>query len=105
MYTSIFSQSTDTNQYMNLPFLYFSVLGQFGFFTRGLMIGIALLRILRPPIFWLPPLIEREPLLESRFSTDIPASAPTDNLLLPLRPIMSEIERKQNSNVLVPVLL
>ena len=42
---------------------------------------------------------------ESRFSTDIPASAPTDNLLLPLRPIMSEIKRKQNLNVLVPVLL
>ena len=93
---SIFSSTTSTNQKLDLPFLCGAiVLGQFGFLTRGLMIGIALLRILRPPIFGLLPLIEREPLLESRFNTDIPASAPTDNLLLPLRPIMSENKRKQ----------
>ena len=64
--------------------------------------GIALLRILRLPNFGLLPPIDREPLLESRFNTDIPASAPTDNLLLPLRPIISEIEKNYLRNLIEP---
>ena len=67
------------------------VLGQLGFLTSGLIIGIALFRILRPPCFELPDPIEQHTLVESRLNTDIPASAPIDNRLLPLRPMMSRV--------------
>ena len=66
------------------------VLGQLGFLTRGFMIGIALLRTLKPPNFVLPLPWEIAPLFDSILNIDMPARAPTDNLLLPLRPMISE---------------
>ena len=74
----------------SLPFLCGAiVLGQFGFLTRGLIIGIALFLILNPPNFAVLLPEDSDPILESKFKTDIPASAPMDTRLLPLRPIIS----------------
>ena len=58
------------------------VLGQLGFLTRGFMIGIALFRIRGPAKFGV--------LFASRLKTGMPTRAPTDNLLLALRPTMSK---------------
>jgi hypothetical protein len=77
-----------------IPFLCGAiVLGQFGFFTRGLIIGIALFLILNPPVFVLLLPADIDPIFESRLNTDIPARAPIDTLLLPLRPIISVMVR------------
>ena len=59
------------------------------------MIGIALLRTLKPPNFVLPLPWEIAPLFDSILKIDMPARAPTDNLLLPLRPMIS----KKNCNM------
>ena len=62
------------------------------------MIGIALLRTLKPPNFVLPLPCEIAPLFESMLKIDMPARAPTDNLLLPLRPMISEMG-SYNTNI------
>ena len=93
---NIFNKVKLSKKNKHLPFLCGAiVLGQLGFFTRGLMIGIALFRILGPANLeqllslttdkWDP----WDPLVASRLKTDMPTSAPTDNLLLPRRPTMS----------------
>ena len=75
-----------------IPFLCGAiVLGQFGFFTRGLIMGIALFLILNPPSFVV---LFPEDIDPISILTDIPASAPIDTRLLPLRPIISVMVRQ-----------
>ena len=56
--------------------------------------GIALFLILNPPCLFPADI---DPIFESKLNTDIPASAPMDTRLLPLRPIISVIVRYDTS--------